>query len=259
MWLLDLWPTRKIDGVLAVDKLPNLDKVEEEVAEVITRKHSSVLETIENLLNMHLSGFSEIGDFTLTANNKREQAWLLLTNRAFNSFRWGYHVLGRGYYSQCFLLTRSALEDWLVCQDCGAHDDTVEALLAGSNRVADFRTMAGRLDEQLKTWWFGAEGSKGIYGLLSTFCHPRHRAVVAMVDPDSHNLRLGPAYDEPLFITASYYLLEVAVRMTEFVGRLVHPICPSWTMATAPHLQDGNQCLDGLLEKAKGPQNQELS
>ena len=79
---------------------PNLDEVEQQIQAEILGREGKTIRVTEDLLNQHLAGFSEIGPFTISEDNGLEQVWILLTNRAFNSLRWAFHLLTTGYYSQ---------------------------------------------------------------------------------------------------------------------------------------------------------------
>ena len=182
------------------ERLPNLDELEEKVKTHTILQHSEALTSVERLFNLYLAGFRRLGEFKKTNDNKREQVWLFLTTRAFNSLCCAYHLLEEGYYSQSMILIRAALEDWLICEDCKTKSQTVEALLDREKCVPRFKDMANRLPEPLKAEWNGMGGEDGIYGFLSTFAHPRRRAVVVTVDPESNVLRVGPTYDEDLFL-----------------------------------------------------------
>ena len=231
-------------------ELPNLDELEVRVKSEITSRESLVLGVMEDLLNQHLAGFRQIGSFTLTADNQPEEVWVLLTNRAFNSLRWGYHLLQTGYYSQAMMLTRAAFEDWLVCEDAKGHPKTRAALLDRVGRVPNPSVMAARLEKPLREEWKGVVGDDGIYGLLSTFAHPRYRAVAVLVDSETHNLRLGPSWDEDLFIVTANYLLLALIRMMEFVIRVV-PKDTAWLQELKLSMDRAHQCRDELIARAK--------
>ena len=215
----------------------------------VLSNESEVLVVIENLLNQQLAGFRQIGSFTLAEDNRPQQVWLLLTNRAFNSLRWSFHLLQIGYYSRSMMLIRAAFEDWLVCEDSKTHSETIDALLDRVGRVPTVNDMVARLEEPLLKEWRGVATDDGIYGLLSTFTHPRHRAVAVLVDPETHNLRLGPSWDEDLFIVAANYLLLALRRMMEFITLLV-PQDTGWLADLKPLMDRAHQCHETLELRA---------
>jgi hypothetical protein len=231
---------------------PNLNDSEEHVRQETCNREEEILTVIEQLLNLHLAGFRQLDGFKRIDDNKREQVWLFLTSRAFNSLRWAYHLLQYGYYPQALILTRSALEDWLACMDCEVNEKTIEALLSQGQRVPGPGDMAVRLPEPLRRQWKDIEGEEGLYGFLSTFSHPRHRAVIVMLNPKTKTLRIGPEYDEILFVVSAYHILNCAARITKFLGRLVtNPTESDWGSKNVKVCQEVEKCLNDLAERAK--------
>ena len=175
----------------------NLDELEAEVQTSTIERHQDVVAGVEQLLNCYLEGLTNIGQFTITEENQRELVWFFIESRSVNSMRWGFELMTRGYYVQSITLIRLVYEDWLVCWDCIDHPNTVKAILAGNTRMPTFSDMADRLKEPHLSLWKGeTQEVEGTYGLLSTFAHPRHRALMVQRDPDSQSLRLGPLYDQ---------------------------------------------------------------
>lgn len=234
-----------------MQEFPSLSEIEENTRVETLNREGKALTVIENLLNQYLSGFQHIGEFKRTDDNRLEQVWLLLTLRAFNSLRWGYYLLQSGYYSQSMMLTRSALEDWLVCKDCEGHVDTVEAVLDWEKHVPTFKAMADRLPEKLQLVWKEAFTDDGIYGFLSTFAHPRYRAIHVLFDPDTKLLSLGPSYDEHLFLITCYSLFRPMIWFMEFLYRLVDPVAPDWKAEAQPVMNQAHKSSDQLLTRAK--------
>lgn len=128
-------------------------------------------------------------------------------------------MLMAGYYAQPMILTRAVIEDWVIGIDAIEHPETVEALLDGKGSITSFKQMAERSLPDDLNGWFGW-GDDSTYGFLSTFAHSRTtRAVLTQVDPDTMTPRLGPLYDESLFVVTFYHLLQAAVRSTEILAR----------------------------------------
>ena len=179
------------------------------------------MEALEDLLNAYLAAFRAVGGFTPTKDNRHQELWLRLVSRSFNTMRWGRTLVRTGYPAQAFILARSALEDWLACMDSIEHEETVEALLQGGH-IVRFTDMVKRsLPVELGAWWGGGADDKVTYGFLSTFSHPRYRSVVMQLDPESLTLRVGPFYDEILFLASWSQVTQAAVRMAEFAARIV--------------------------------------
>ncbi len=156
----------------------NLDEVERQVAQETRRREAKTLASIEALLNAFLPGFRETGQFRPTESNRREQVWWLLVGLSFNSLRWAFHLIQVGYYTQSLILERSVEENWLVCQDCLEHPETLEALFDDSKRMPAFRDMAKRLLQNLRNTWQAPKGHpEQAYDILSSISHPRPRAL----------------------------------------------------------------------------------
>ena len=198
---------------------PSLEELETKVRGETRQRHGPVLECLEALLNCYLEGFRELDHFTSTEGNEREQVWVFLVTKSFNSMRWAFHLLQHGYYTQALTLIRTVWEDWLVCEDCVNRPDTVIATLGKGGRVPSFKKMADRMEEPLRSDWIGeSQGDEGTYGVLSTFAHPRARAIHVIRNPESGVIRLGPNYDERLFLYTSHVLINAGIRMTEVVS-----------------------------------------
>ena len=198
----------------------SLEDGEEIVRQTTLEHHGAWVSSLDRLLNGYLLVFKERGAFTRTAGRDREYVWFLLSAKAFNSLRWSVHLLKTGYYHQALTLIRSVWEDWLVSVDSENHPCTVEAVLSKGKRIASFRTMADRLPGPLmQEWQDQPNGQEGSYGVMSTFAHPRWRGLRMLIEPDSRLLRLGPQYEQTLFLITFIYLAEVAVRMLGFSVR----------------------------------------
>ena len=111
--------------------------------------------------------------------------------------------------------------------------------------------MAATLEEPLKTKWIDIRGQEVLYGFLSTFSHPRWRAISILLDPERKVLSIGPTYDYNLFIVTANYLLHAGMRVMEFLYRLVAPIAPDWIQESQPVLNQAQECRKELLETAK--------
>lgn len=206
---------------MASERFPNVDELEQQVRAHTREQHHGLLGAVESLLNAYLAVFRESGQFHPTDENRKQQVWLLLTGRAFNSLRWAYELVSMGYYTQAMVLTRCVFEDWLVCMDVVEHETTVSAILKAGERLPTFTDMALRsLPPELLEWWQGdGNPDDSVYGLLSTFSHPRYRALASQLVRSTNTLRIGPAYEEDLFLVSFHYLATAARRMTEFLAR----------------------------------------
>ncbi|MBI4282040.1 MAG: hypothetical protein HY672_00935 [Chloroflexi bacterium] len=216
------WANTPIYSDTRMNSRQNVDEIEAKVSLETKRKETKTLARIEALLNAFLHSFRETGGFTPTTTNRHEQVWWLLVGRSFNSLRWAFHLLQVGYYTQALILVRSVEEDWLVCQDCLEHPDTVEALFDDSKRMPTFQDMANRLPENLRNTWHAPKGHpEQAYDILSSISHPRPRALRFAFDFGKNSPRIGPGYDESLFVFTSWQILTAAICIAAFLARLV--------------------------------------
>lgn len=234
------------------ERLPNLDEVEAQVRGRTIAQHRQDVASLERTLNVFLDGFRQMNGLTLSEEQVAERVWSYLVFRAFNSIRWGYHLILVGYYPQSLILVRSVYEDWLVCMDCRVRPETAAAILSKDGHMPSFKEMSDRLPEQLRLEWQEVPEQGGSYGMLSTIAHPRHRAVAWMRDPETGQRRMGAMYDENLFLFSAHYLCNALSRVLEFLTRLVVIENPDWIAKIAsPAMKDLEGCVNRLVERAK--------
>ena len=190
-----------------------------------------MLQTIRDTIGLHFALFKTPGKLTFTEDNELERVWLHLTTRASHSLQIARYALESGYYTQCFMLTRSVLEDWLTASDCLSNQATVEALLHSRRRVPGFKKMAERLPEEYRVIWGRLEDQNGNYGFLSTFAHPRPHALQATSNIDG-TILIVPEYDEIRFALAALQLVQTALLVLDIVeqlaDRLKTPAAQEW-------------------------------
>lgn len=230
---------------------PTLQEIEQAVQTQTIDREQETISCIEELLQGYFHGFNRLRRVQPKYEETREYVWLLLSFRTTHSLRWAFHLLLCGYYSQSFALVRMGYEDWLTCFDCLDHPETVEALLA-RKKPANFSDMARRLPEDLRKWWGQSGDDDSLYGALSTFSHPRWRSLMVILNPRTKMLRLAPEYDEVYFLWVASELIQVLVRMSEFVTRLLHPVDQTWVMNDFKARVDrGNAALGDIDERGK--------
>ncbi|MDD5486383.1 MAG: hypothetical protein PHW65_02360 [Dehalococcoidales bacterium] len=182
-------------------------KIESEVTDLIYSQHPTEVSLCERLLSSYLNGFSTLPPISDSIGLRT--VLLLLTTRGFNSLWSSFHLFRKGYYSQSIILTRSALEDWLIGEDCRNNPGTLNLLLEGKDefwrREFKFHQMAKRLPEQIAESW------KSIYDSMSSIAHPRTPSLTMLFTP-SKDIRLGPYYDKYHFLK-SYQVWLVAVSL----------------------------------------------
>lgn len=206
-------------------------------------------ECIERLLDTFLKGFGTISHLTITEDGQPREARLMLLTKTFNSMECARDLLLKGYYTQAITLIRTAWEDWLVCMDSMGHPETAVAVLGRGGRVPSFKKMAARLDEEAFRSDWSEAGGEGSYGVLSTYGHPRARALNALYNPETKMLRLGPDYDERLFLFTAHYLLNAGIRMAFF---LAEAATDDWVKNTlVSSVNEASKCRDVLIKRAE--------
>ena len=177
------------------------------------------LQIIQDLVDLHFSLFKHPGKLDISKETKLQRVWLTLVTRASHSSRLGLYALESGYYAQSFALTRAVLEDWLVAFDCKDHPETVDALLDCKGSVPRFSAMAKRLPCNLRRLWGEYGDDEGNYGYLSTFAHPRARAMQDTLNREGR-VRVVPEYDEIRFALAAHSFVTAIMLQLEFEERL---------------------------------------
>ncbi len=205
--------------------VPSVDDADRAAEEETQKHHADWWDAFNGLLNAYLSAFHAVGQFKVSENNRLQQMLLRSVSRSFNSLHQALNLWTATYYSQSIILARSVLEDWLVCMDALSHEETIDAL-ANRERPITFKAMAERsLTAELIEWFYGGSTpeNEGIYGFLSTFSHPRSRALAVQIDSgqDGNSLRLGPRYNQILATVTYSSITEVAVKMAEFAFRMI--------------------------------------
>lgn len=86
------------------------------------------------------------------------------------------------------------------------------------------------------------------YGVLSSISHPRARALRLAFDFDNNRPRIGPGYNEPLFVFTSLYILVGAISIAGFLVRLVSDESKEPLMAQMQWANDYLKHLRGRAE-----------
>ena len=199
----------------------SLEELEQIVVSQTLNDFTVVEETMHKVLDAYINGFGLLGKLRATVTTEQERVWSLLIINTFKSLRWAYYLALRGYYEQAFTLTRSALENWLVCMDCDNNPETVLAYLDKSKQFPTIRTMANRLPEELRNEWKGLGQQTGLYGFLNSFSHPNLISGFLNMDFESGQFGAEPQYSKPHFVKASYMILGALRKNSEFLARLL--------------------------------------
>jgi hypothetical protein len=204
--------------------LLTLEELEQTVVVQTLDEYRAIAGTIEKCLNTYIEAFGLIGKKRASVTNDQERVWSFLTISAFKSLRWAHHVALRGYYGEALLLTRAALESWLVCVDCIEHPETAAAYLDRNKPFPWIQAMAKRLPDELRDEWMGSNSETGLYGFLNWFSHPNPNSRVLNLYGKSGSFDPTPQYLEAYFLTASYGILHALRRMSEFIAILVDKV-----------------------------------
>ena len=195
--------------------MPSIEELEEVTRRRTLEQHESTLLRIGEFLGWYLESLSGVGSFTYTEETQKEYVWLFLLTRSYNSARWANEMLIKGYYSQALTLIRTVWENWLTCEDCEVSPETVQSITTPGGHVPPFRHMAQRLSPEDHALWY-EYGGEGTYGQLSTFAHPRFRALAVLLEPGTNTLRIGPDYDHELFLATALHLVNGMIKMSKF-------------------------------------------
>ena len=220
-----------------------LDEEESRVMKRTSSKYKRELNLIVDLLDAYVGAFGLIG--SLPEDNDLRLAWLLLVTRSFNSMRCAYDLLRRGYYSQALSLLRSVDEDWLICKDCEKHQPTVDALLHEKGELGKGDLTYGKMAERegIKQEW-----DQG-YGHLSKFAHGRPLALDVLIDPGSHEVRLGAHYDRVLLTYCCEVLIRAALRMTKYLVSVLGSRAELWMKETEAIVKEARVWLAELDQR----------
>jgi len=111
--------------------------------------------------------------------------------------------------------------------------DTLDAILEGTGKLGKkqltYAEMAKRQgDEFLKAWTHN-------YGAMSEYAaHARKNSLKTLVDPDTHDLRLGGLYDRVLFIGTFDALLGAAIGTAGVLAKVLGANALPWQRECLP-------------------------
>lgn len=204
-------------------KTKRLEELEASVRDVLLKDHADEMDLQAGLLNTYIDGFNLIGSFTITEENEVELAWLKLLIRSFHSLRSAILLEEIGYYGQAIAILRAVTEDWLKCKDCGSYRPTLDALLYAKHKFGDRKLklrdsdIAERVGERDVVY-------EQDYRFQSNFVHPSRASLSILFDPDTHEARCYPVYDNTLFLACCELFIRNGLRMTEFMDAILSRI-----------------------------------
>jgi len=127
-----------------MDEVRNHLEPERQIAQETENLHSREIDLCVECLEHLTKGFNEIGGSF--AWEEPRATILLLATRGYNSLRWAWEMLRKGYYSQANTLSRTAWECWFHGLYLMLHPDKLEDWRSPANRP-DLTRMRNRVVE----------------------------------------------------------------------------------------------------------------
>lgn len=231
------------------ESYPSFDDKEAETRRQTIANHQEDIALLQRVLNDFLLGFDALHGYKTKHQN--EGLMLTLCVKAFNSMKCAHDNLLNGYYAQCLTLVRTVEEDWLTCLYVHKHPDKARLWL-GNRRTPSFQCMRCDLEEELR------RKTSQSYGILSTFAHPRARALAVSMNRTQGRIspRLGGKYDADHFIAAIYMLIPAALNMLGIVAVFLHDTQPAWFERITTTRDDAIAWVQSVNQKvARRPSN----
>jgi hypothetical protein len=134
---------------------------------------------------------------------------------ALNALRWSHEQLLKGYYSPAVSMARTAWECWLTGAYLNLYPERLEEWKRYETRPKPWqmRTLVAERTEEdeadrsafldaMKDLYNGADGQR--FSGYSVLSHPSWEAIRILVksEGDEYSLRVGPDYDQHLFLLA---------------------------------------------------------
>lgn len=191
---------------------PSVVRQEAVTVGVTKQKHGREIEIFAGILNTFTAGFNLMGSFEIKEDNEAEYVWLLLSTRCLHSMRCSIDLMLKGYYSQAMSLVRTGIEDWFVCGN--AKNQVVrDCLLRSGKRLPSYLTLAEKMGE------IGVYRSD--YRFQSEFAHSSRLSLRVLQNPKTNEMRIGPVYDELLFISCAESLMRVFLFMGRYLWHVL--------------------------------------
>ena len=234
--------------------LQEIERIENEVASVLRKRHSRELDAIDVALNQIRAGFKEFRARKVILDQRLEAARLILVVRSFNSLLCAKRTLERGYTEQALALTRMAMEDQLVAADIEVEPATLDALLLGKGEIGKdnltFANMAARLpNEEIDLW-------KNDYKIASRYgTHPGHNSSQWLISPPQDGQKfLGMGsffYSEEDVNTVLYFILFQLVKVMWTLRKVTDSVGSPWGTHSRPEFEEVFYLWEQNLERAR--------
>lgn len=194
----------------------------------------SILSSIQDTANTGFGLVSPLPDF---GRRDRRTLSAALFSRSFKAIHCAIDVASRGYHAPALILVRSVLENLLTNWEFLTNQAAVDAMYKGDEkwwRSRRFDSIAKDIDQQLKAsghpafvldWWYET------YGELSTFAHPRTRAVRLEFDSPGTVLVIAPVWDRAHFELAMMSIMTASRLNLSQMGYFVDIEDDEWRSA----------------------------
>ena len=204
----------------------DLLKMEKEVARRTRAEKATEVSLCERFFNHLGVGFNRIGKpFSW---KEPDGTILLLTTMGFNSLRWAWELLLKGYYVQANALSRTGYECWLHGAYLLLYPERLEQWRVFEKRPtpAEMRRLvaerAAQADSEVGASEF-LDGMGRIYFEYSDYAHPSDLSLNVLVDEKDGGkwLRLGCDYDAVLILQSTNMFCTAAALLFTAVDRLL--------------------------------------
>ncbi len=177
---------------------------EREIARRTREENVAEVALMEGFFNHLSDGFNALSPPFTPSESKTVR--LLLATMGYNSLRWAFELMLKGYYTQANALSRMGMECWLNSLYLLLYPERAEAWKEFRTRPKPEKMrklIADKMGELEVEDTDVAEQSMGaMYRALSEYAHPNEHALAILMEDQEHStqLRLGGAYDRQLFI-----------------------------------------------------------
>lgn len=192
---------------------PSIVKQEAVTMGVTKQKHGREIEIFSGILNTFTTAFNNMGSFDVKEDNEAEYIWLLLSTRCLHSMRCSIDLMLKGYYSQAMSLLRTGIEDWFVCGNAKNNRVVRDCLLRSGKRLPSYSTLAEKMEE--------TRVYKSDYRFQSEFAHSSRLSLRVLYNPKTNEMRIGPVYDEVLFLSCAESLMRVFLLMGRYLWHVL--------------------------------------
>lgn len=227
------------------NELPNIIKLESLAQEDTKRKNWREIELLAEILNVFISGFNHMGSFELKEDNETEYIWLLIVTRCFHSLRCSINLMLKGYYSQAMSLLRIGTEDWFICGTCEDNEEVRNYLLREEGSRLIYSNLAKQMDAM--------DVYEGDYSYQCKFTHSSRLSLRVLYNINTKSMSIAPIYDESLFLLCAESLVRVALKMAEYMGRILIYLdtnkAKSWDKENSQRLKEAVNWLEELRQK----------